>query len=87
LCHKLRESGIKYVEIKECGILATVDGKLPGKTCLLRGDIDALSIDETEDNLCTKRVCRSQIPGVMHACGHDGNAAVLLTKLRILSEK
>ena len=54
--------------------LAVLKGGKPGKTVLLRADIDALPIEE-ENTFEFK----SQNPGVMHACGHDGHAAVLLS--------
>ena len=45
----------------------------PGKTVLLRADMDALPIEEE-----TGLDFASSHPGVMHACGHDGHTAMLL---------
>lgn len=64
---------IPYISgIAKTGILATIEGSLPGKTILLRADIDALPMDENPNNPFA-----SKIPGRMHACGHDGHTAGL----------
>ncbi len=64
---------IPYVSgIAKTGILATIEGKLPGRTILLRADMDALPMDENPNNPYV-----SKIPGRMHACGHDGHTAGL----------
>ena len=55
------------------GIVATIHGKSPGRTVALRADFDALPIQD-EKNVSY----RSKVPGVMHACGHDGHTALLL---------
>ena len=52
------------------------------KNLTLRADIDALPIEEKNENL----PYRSAHPGMMHACGHDGHAAMLLGAAVILSE-
>lgn len=63
------------------GIVATIKGGLGGtKTIALRGDMDALPILE-ENEL----PYRSQNPGVMHACGHDGHTANLLGTALVLN--
>lgn len=61
------------------GCVATIQGGKPGKTVMLRADIDALPIQETSG----KSYC-SVNPGVMHACGHDCHTAMLLGAARIL---
>ena len=53
----------------------------PGKTVLLRADIDALPIDEKADVLW-----KSQSPGVMHACGHDAHTAMALSAAAVLAD-
>ncbi|WP_019414352.1 M20 family metallopeptidase [Paenisporosarcina sp. TG20] len=55
------------------GVVARVKGALPGKTVALRADFDALPIQEENDI-----PYKSTVPGVMHACGHDGHTATLL---------
>ncbi|MGP6138926.1 MULTISPECIES: amidohydrolase [unclassified Jeotgalibaca] len=69
----------KDVEVKRnvgngYGIVVTIKGNKPGKTIALRADFDALPINE-ETNL----PFASKKPGVMHACGHDGHTAYLMT--------
>jgi amidohydrolase len=55
------------------GVIAYIEGKPGSKTIAFRADIDALSIEEqTGAEFCSKN------KGFMHACGHDGHAAVLL---------
>ncbi|CAG9622529.1 M20 family metallopeptidase [Sutcliffiella rhizosphaerae] len=63
------------------GIVATIGGGRPGKTIALRADFDALPIqDEKEVEY------KSKVPGVMHACGHDGHTATLLVLAKCLNE-
>ena len=82
---KLAEYGIASRHIEHGGILGWIDGQNPGKTLLLRADIDALPIEESDCNLSQQRSCRSHTPGVMHACGHDMHAAVLFGVLQQLA--
>ncbi|WP_349305512.1 M20 family metallopeptidase [Bacillus sp. FJAT-50079] len=63
------------------GVVAKIKGRKPGKTVALRADFDALPIHE-ETNL----PFRSLVPGVMHACGHDGHTAILLILGKVLHE-
>lgn len=62
------------------GIVARLAGGLPGRTIALRSDIDALPIQDAKD--CEYR---STVPGVMHACGHDGHMAELLAVAKYYS--
>lgn len=48
---------------------------------VLRADMDALPIQETDFNLCQKKDCISVNPGISHACGHDAHMAMLLGAL------
>ncbi|WP_294853266.1 M20 family metallopeptidase [uncultured Oscillibacter sp.] len=65
----------------ETGILATIQGGKPGKTILLRGDMDALTVQEE-----TELPYASEVSGVMHACGHDCHISTLLTAARVLND-
>jgi amidohydrolase len=63
----------------ETGVLASRSGD--GSRCiLLRADMDALPVDETNDV-----PYRSTYPGKMHACGHDGHVAIGLEVARRLA--
>lgn len=77
----LDEMGVPYRMINPTGVIAEVKGtKGEGKTVALRGDIDALSIQEKTDV-----PFRSQNDGIMHACGHDTHAAMLLGSVMVLN--
>ncbi|WP_129595834.1 M20 family metallopeptidase [Anaerophilus nitritogenes] len=78
---ELDKMDIPYVSIAKTGVLATIKGKTPEKTIALRADIDALQVNEENDV-----AYKSQNPGIMHACGHDGHAAMLLGAAKILNE-
>ena len=79
---QLRSFGVNVVEgIATTGLLAEIRGKNPAKKSIaLRADMDALPITETNDV-----PYKSQVPGVMHACGHDVHTASLLGTARILN--
>ena len=83
---KLNGWGIETVRIPHGGIFGVLDSGKPGWTMLMRADIDALPIDEDSCNLKGKKICVSKNAGVMHACGHDGHMAMLLTEAKILAE-
>ena len=55
------------------GAVGLIRGAFPGPTLAIRADIDALPIAEQN-----QAPYRSQVPGVMHACGHDAHTAILL---------
>ena len=67
--------------IAETGIVAVLKGGSPGKTVLLRFDMDALPVTEN-----TGVDYASQNEGIMHACGHDGHMAIGLTVAKLLAE-
>lgn len=63
------------------GVVAVIEGDRPGKTILLRADMDALPMDE-ESGLPFS----SKVRGAAHACGHDMHTAMLLGAAQILTE-
>ena len=64
------------------GFIARLDGARPGRTVLLRGDMDALPIHED-----TGLDFASRVEGAMHACGHDTHSAMLAAAARLLSSR
>ncbi|MFN2746930.1 MULTISPECIES: M20 family metallopeptidase [Bacillus] len=62
------------------GVLAVIEGNEPGPVVALRADFDALPIQDQKDV-----PYKSTVPGVMHACGHDGHTATLLVLAKVLS--
>ena len=80
---ELDKIGVPYEICGELGtgVLATVKGALPGKTILLRGDMDALPVVEETDV-----PFKSKNEGKMHACGHDCHTSSLLTAAHILND-
>jgi amidohydrolase len=75
VAERLRSFGIEDVRVNVggYGVVGTLHGTSAGRTIALRADMDALPIQETAD-----LPYRSCVPGVMHACGHDGHTATLL---------
>jgi len=81
VAEKLRELGYEVKSgIAKTGVMGLLHGGKPGKTLLLRSDIDALTIGEKNQiDYCSEQ------PGAMHACGHDGHMAIALTVAKILA--
>ncbi len=63
-------------------VVGVLRGSRPGPTYLLRGDMDALPLQED-----TGLGFASEIPGAMHACGHDTHVAMLLGAARLLGDR
>ena len=68
--------------LAKTGIVATLRNGTSGRSVGIRADFDALPILEE-----TGLPYASEIPGVMHACGHDGHTAMLLGAAKILAER
>lgn len=81
LCAILDKLGVSYSKgIVKTGIVVELKGKNPGKkVILLRADMDALPITETN-----KVEYASKNQGVMHACGHDVHSSCLIGAAAIL---
>jgi hippurate hydrolase len=78
----LREIGVDEVRVvANTGVIARVPGcNRSGPVVALRGDIDALPIQEA-----TGLAFASQVPGVMHACGHDVHATWAVAAAALLA--
>lgn len=63
-------------EFHHTGLYVDIEGTASGpkRSIAVRGDIDALPIHEARDDL----PYRSQVPGLMHACGHDLHASIAM---------
>ncbi len=72
--------GVPWERVGPYGVVATVQGRHADRMVALRADMDALPIQEANDHLA---YC-SAVPGVMHACGHDGHVAMLLGAAAVL---
>jgi len=78
----LKPLGLAVSRIGETGVVGLLKGKQPGRTLMLRADIDALPVKEMTD-----LPYKSVNEGLMHACGHDGHTAMLLAAAKILCER
>lgn len=79
--NELIKMGYEPIECGKSGLVALAGGKKPGKTFLLRADMDALPIsEEAEVDF------KSQNEGKMHGCGHDMHTTMLLGAAKLLKE-
>ncbi len=78
----LQKLGIKVIDAGlETGVIGLLETGRPGPTIALRGDIDALPVQEMNDT-----EYKSKIPGVSHACGHEVHTTAVLGAAMILAE-
>ena len=78
---KLQSWGIPFEAPEDNITIAMVDSGLPGATVGIRCDTDALPVQEE-----TGLEYASEVPGVMHACGHDAHITAGLFAARMLQE-
>lgn len=80
---RLRQLGLNVrTGVGGTGVVGLLRGGKPGKTVLLRADMDALPIREENETVYV-----SQNDGVMHACGHDAHTSMLLGAARLLADR
>lgn len=81
----LREMGLDEVRTRvgTTGVVGVLRGARPGRTVLLRADMDALPVTEADRG----QPYRSRNEGSHHACGHDGHLAILLAAARVLADR
>ncbi len=83
ICGVLDNLAVPYQkEVGKTGVVARVSSAKPGPVVAFRADMDALPIKEANDISY-----KSQHPGMMHACGHDGHVTIALGIIRLLHEK
>ncbi len=79
---KLEAAGLKLkATTGGTGVLGTIHGRKPGKTLLIRADMDALPLEELNET-----TYQSTKHGVMHACGHDAHTTILMGVAEVLNE-
>jgi len=83
LINRLHELGLDVKPSPtETGAVAVLETGRPGRTVMLRADIDALPIQEQSEV-----DFRSNIDGRMHACGHDAHMAIMIGVARTLIDR
>lgn len=78
---ELRQAGVEVHEgLAGTGVIGVLRAGDGGRAIALRADLDALPVQETN-----RFAHASTVPGVMHACGHDGHVAMLVGAARLLA--
>ncbi len=79
---ELAALGIERRRVAGTGVIGVLRGELPGNVVGLRADMDALPLTERSGESFS-----SEVPGKMHACGHDAHTAMLLGAARVLAHE
>lgn len=86
---RLREMGLKpRIGVAGTGVVAVIEGALPGPAVALRAELDALPVAEELDLPFASRATgtyEGRTVPVMHACGHDAHTAILLAAAEVLA--
>jgi amidohydrolase len=81
--HALEGLDLQVTTGESCdSVVAVLNGARPGPSVLLRGDMDALAMPENSG-----LAFASEVPGTMHACGHDTHTAMLVSAARLLHSR
>ncbi|GAB2491583.1 N-acetyl amino acid acetylase SndC [Alkalibacterium psychrotolerans] len=84
IIEKLKSFGVDDIQTNVgngYGIVGKIEGQYPGPTIALRADFDALRVNEEVDS-----PFKSNREGIMHACGHDGHTASLLSVAKVMAQ-
>lgn len=81
ILEELKDMDLEIQEVGNTSLIVTLKGNNPGKTVVLRADMDALPIIEQSGVEYS-----SKNHGVMHACGHDAHSAMLVGAVKVLCE-
>lgn len=82
VAQELKDLGLKVeTSVATTGVVGVLEGENDGPTVLYRADMDALPIHEEND-----LPYKSQTPGKMHACGHDGHITIALGTAKLLAQ-
>ena len=83
VCERLSELGVEHrAGVAGTGVVGLIPGREEGPAVALRADLDALPLQDAKEV-----PYRSQVPGKMHACGHDVHTTVLLGAARLLAAR
>ncbi|HPX92570.1 MAG TPA: M20 family metallopeptidase [Bacillota bacterium] len=83
LAEKVKSLGLEIVDLgMETGLVGLLRGSGQGRITAIRADMDAIAVPEAEDH-----PVRSEMDGVMHACGHDFHMTCALGAASLLSNQ
>lgn len=72
----------EIIEVGKTGLLFAFKGELPGKSIMIRAELDALPIQEINE-----LPYKSIIENISHKCGHDGHLTILARLAFLLSQQ